>query len=259
MSASVREQAGGAKQGSRHGESPECRGGVRVVRGHSTSKTGLAKRCLRNGAKNTVAGVAGRDWFGDVAHPFQRTRHATDARTLANPRRFPFRGRSGRSGPGSRLLGGRGRLPHLPHPVADRHARRGRCWPSARAARTAAATPATSTCVLRRSLDGGKTWQPMQVVWDDGATPAATRARSSIARPARSGCSLTHNLGNDTEAQILDGTSKGTRTVWVTKSTDDGATWAKPVEITKDVKKPRLDLVRHRPRRRHPDRRAAGS
>ena len=36
---------------------------------------------------------------------------------------------------------------------------------------------------------------------------------------------------------ILDGTSKGARTVWVMKSDDDGAAWSKPVEITKDVKK----------------------
>ena len=36
----------------------------------------------------------------------------------------------------------------------------------------------------------------------------------------------------------MDGTSKGTRTVWVTRSDDDGATWARPVEITEDVKKP---------------------
>jgi sialidase-1 len=48
---------------------------------------------------------------------------------------------------------------------------------------------------------------------------------------------LTHNLGTDTEPQIVDGTSKGTRTVWVTKSTDDGATWDRPVEITKAVKR----------------------
>ena len=34
------------------------------------------------------------------------------------------------------------------------------------------------------------------------------------------------------------GTSKGSRTAWVSKSTDDGVTWAKPVEITKSVKQP---------------------
>src|SRR5262249_4129227 len=35
-----------------------------------------------------------------------------------------------------------------------------------------------------------------------------------------------------------NGTSQGPRTVWVTKSTDDGSTWTKPIEITRDVKKP---------------------
>src|SRR5262249_11548506 len=40
------------------------------------------------------------------------------------------------------------------------------------------------------------------------------------------------------EEKIVGGTSKGSRTVWVTKSTDDGATWDRPVDITKDVKKP---------------------
>ncbi len=36
----------------------------------------------------------------------------------------------------------------------------------------------------------------------------------------------------------MDGTSKGSRTVWVTKSTDDGATWAKPREITATSSRP---------------------
>ena len=40
------------------------------------------------------------------------------------------------------------------------------------------------------------------------------------------------------ERTIRDGTSKGTRTVWVTKSDDEGATWAKPIEITMGVKRP---------------------
>jgi sialidase-1 len=49
---------------------------------------------------------------------------------------------------------------------------------------------------------------------------------------------LTHNLGEDREGQIIAGTSRGTRTVWVTSSEDDGLTWATPREITADVKKP---------------------
>ncbi|HYT94500.1 MAG TPA: sialidase family protein [Gemmataceae bacterium] len=91
--------------------------------------------------------------------------------------------------------------------------------------------------LLRRSLDGGKTWGPIQVVWDDGGNtcgnpcPVVDRATGTI------WLLMTHNLGQDTEAQIVAGTSKGARTVWVTKSVDDGASWSKPVEITRDVKR----------------------
>ena len=37
---------------------------------------------------------------------------------------------------------------------------------------------------------------------------------------------------------ILAGEGEGTRTVWITKSTDDGVTWSPKVEITESVKKP---------------------
>lgn len=47
---------------------------------------------------------------------------------------------------------------------------------------------------------------------------------------------MTHNPGRDTEVKVVAGTDS--RTVWVTHSTDDGLTWAKPTDITKDVKKP---------------------
>jgi sialidase-1 len=49
---------------------------------------------------------------------------------------------------------------------------------------------------------------------------------------------LTHNLGKDTEKLLVSGKSAGTRTVWIARSTDDGATWSRPVEITRAVKKP---------------------
>jgi sialidase-1 len=91
--------------------------------------------------------------------------------------------------------------------------------------------------VLKRSFDGGRTWRAMQLVWDDDANtcgnpcPVVDRSTGTI------WLLLTHNLGSDKEAAIVDGTSRGSRTVWLSKSTDDGATWAKPVEITRDVKR----------------------
>lgn len=92
--------------------------------------------------------------------------------------------------------------------------------------------------VLRRSFDGGATWQPMQVVWDDGRNTCGNPTAVVDRDTGTVWLLLTHNLGEDTQKQIVQRTSKGTRTVWVAKSEDDGATWSKPVEITKDVKKP---------------------
>ena len=91
--------------------------------------------------------------------------------------------------------------------------------------------------VMRRSADGGVTWGPLQIVWDDAGNtcgnpcPVVDRDTGTI------WLLMTHNLGEDHESKIIDGTSKGTRTVWVSKSVDEGATWSKPVEITRDAKK----------------------
>jgi sialidase-1 len=92
--------------------------------------------------------------------------------------------------------------------------------------------------LLRRSADGGATWGPLQVVWDDEADtcgnpcPVVDRSTGTI------WLLLTHNLGRDAERDIIDGKSRGSRTVWVSRSDDDGATWAKPEEITASVKSP---------------------
>lgn len=91
--------------------------------------------------------------------------------------------------------------------------------------------------LLKRSFDGGKTWQPTQVVWDDGKNTCGNPCPVVDAKTGTIWLLLTHNLGSDTQAAIVGGKSKGTRTVWVAKSIDDGATWSKSMEITKDVKK----------------------
>lgn len=97
--------------------------------------------------------------------------------------------------------------------------------------------------VLRRSTDHGETWGPLQVVWNDGdhtcgnPCPVVDRDTGTI------WLLMSRNLGEDVEKKIIDRTAKGTRTVWVAKSTDDGASWSRPVEITKDVKKPEWTWV----------------
>ncbi len=90
--------------------------------------------------------------------------------------------------------------------------------------------------LLRRSLDGGTTWEPIQIIWDDGPNtcgnpcPVVDRSNGTI------WLLLTHNLGVDREREIWAGTSQGTRTVWITKSTNEGETWSVPVEITEAAK-----------------------
>src|SRR5262249_329924 len=91
--------------------------------------------------------------------------------------------------------------------------------------------------LMTRSLDGGKTWTQAQIGWQDSDNTCGNPGPVVEPESGTIWLLMTHNLGPDTEAQILAGTSKGTRTVWLTKSTDDGVTWSKPIDITRDVKK----------------------
>ncbi len=90
--------------------------------------------------------------------------------------------------------------------------------------------------LLRRSSDGGKNWGEIQVVWNDGVNTCGNPCPVIDQSTGTIWLLLTHNLKGDLEKDIVEGTSKGSRTAWVTKSTDDGVTWAAPVEITKSVK-----------------------
>jgi sialidase-1 len=92
--------------------------------------------------------------------------------------------------------------------------------------------------LLRRSFDNGKTWSAVQTVVDMGGdtignpTPVFERKTKTIF------LLLTRNPGRSTEADITSRMGQGDRTVWITHSQDDGATWTTPVEITKQVKSP---------------------
>jgi sialidase-1 len=92
--------------------------------------------------------------------------------------------------------------------------------------------------VLRRSLDGGKSWQPLQVVADLGPhtcgnpCPTIDRKTGVIWLP------FTRSNGDDTEEEIVAGPIDRHTRVFLTKSTDQGRTWAKPVEISSSTRKP---------------------
>ena len=92
--------------------------------------------------------------------------------------------------------------------------------------------------VLKRSTDGGRTWGPQQVVWDDAANTCGNPCPVLDESTGTLWLLLTHNIGTDREREIAARTAKGTRTVWVSSSTDHGVTWAKPVEITSATKLP---------------------
>lgn len=91
--------------------------------------------------------------------------------------------------------------------------------------------------VLRRSSDRGVTWSELQVVADHGTdtignpTPLIDRDTGVI------WLFLTKNPGGVSEEQILAREGEGSRTVWVTKSSNRGATWSPAVDITATTKK----------------------
>ena len=78
--------------------------------------------------------------------------------------------------------------------------------------------------VLRRSGDAGKTWSPMQIVHEEGGSKKITIGNPCPVIDQKTGVIwLPFCRDNDD--------------VFITSSSDDGQTWAKPREITGDVKK----------------------
>ena len=90
--------------------------------------------------------------------------------------------------------------------------------------------------LLKRSDDNGKTWKNIQVVWDDEGNTCGNPAPVVDIETGTIFLFSTWNNGKDPEKNIIDETSIDTRRIFVIKSTDDGLSWSKPEEITKDVK-----------------------
>lgn len=79
--------------------------------------------------------------------------------------------------------------------------------------------------LLRRSSDGGRSWQPMQLVHEEGGT-----AKVTIGNP----CPVVHR----TTGTVWLAFCRENDRVFMTRSGDDGRSWAPPQEITQQVKKP---------------------
>lgn len=92
--------------------------------------------------------------------------------------------------------------------------------------------------LVKRSTDGGKTWSPQQVIWSDAENTCGNPAPVVDQTTGVIWLLLTWNVGFDKEDQINYLKARDTRRVFISYSADDGLTWAKPVEITKAVKKP---------------------
>ena len=90
--------------------------------------------------------------------------------------------------------------------------------------------------LMRRSSDEGRSWSDIQVIWDDGENTCGNPCAVVDEETKTIWLLLTHNIGSDMEKNINAGTSKGSRTVWVCSSKDNGKTWSTPQEITKDTK-----------------------
>jgi sialidase-1 len=84
--------------------------------------------------------------------------------------------------------------------------------------------------VVRRSFDHGKTWQPMELVYEEGGSEPIT-------------------IGNPCPIVATDGTihllfCRNNQAAFVMKSHDDGKTFSKPVEITESLRSFRFPFKR---------------
>lgn len=90
--------------------------------------------------------------------------------------------------------------------------------------------------LLRRSFDNGQTWKPARKIVDGGGNTAGNPAPVVERASDAVWLIFCRNAAEATEEMIMDGRAQ--RTVWATRSLDDGETWAPPREITDEVGRP---------------------
>lgn len=90
--------------------------------------------------------------------------------------------------------------------------------------------------LLRRSHDDGKTWGDVTTITADSGYTRGNPAPVVDRTTGTVHLVYTQNPADRTEKEINAG--HGERTVWITRSTDDGMSWTAPLEITAQVKDP---------------------
>ena len=97
--------------------------------------------------------------------------------------------------------------------------------------------------VFRRSPDGGKSWDPLQVVAGRpfsrhaGSMQTAGNPSAAIAADGTVVLVFCSNEWHVNEETIRAGKGGAGRRVWVSRSADAGGNWSAPVEITQSVKR----------------------
>ncbi|MEZ6017176.1 MAG: sialidase family protein [Planctomycetota bacterium] len=101
---------------------------------------------------------------------------------------------------------------------------------------------AQNDIVLRRSVDGGATWLPLQVMADEGADALNNPCAVEVREGPHRGRILLHYqrypAGCHESCVVPGWTGPNICRGYVMHSDDDGATWTAPREITSEVKAP---------------------